>query len=362
MNPYERKKYNKDSSREMTMKPIRVLMVTSEWPKPGVNVTSHFIKRQAEFLSAAGVDVTVFPFRGAKNPFKYLKNWVRLRIKLGREKYDLVHAQFGQSGLLALPKRLPLVVTFRGSDLLGTVSDRTRRHLKVSVLHKFLSRLVAAHADAVIVVAEHMKSQLHSSIESHVIPSGLDLNLFRPIEKRIARTRLGMPLDEKLVLFVGRTNHGRKRGYLAQRAVEILNRSMDAKLVVAWAIQHQDIPLYMSACDVLIFTSMQEGSPNVVKEALACNLPVVSVRVGDVESRIKDIDGCELCDDDNPETIAAALQRVLVKGGRTQSREAVLELDENITTERVMNIYQSILNGRKAPANLRLMKRISANR
>ncbi len=343
------------------MKPIRVLMVTSEWPKPGVNVTSHFIKRQAEFLSAAGVDVSVFSFRGAKNPFKYLKNWVRLRIKLRREKYDLVHAQFGQSGLLALPKQLPLVVTFRGSDLLGTVSDRTRRHLKVSALHKCLSRLVAAHSDAVIVVAEHMKSQLHPSIESHVIPSGVDLNLFRPTEKRIARIRLGMAQDEKLVLFVGRTNHGRKRGYLAQQAVEILNKSMEARLVVAWAIPHTDIPLYMSACDVLIFTSMQEGSPNVVKEALACNLPVVSVSVGDVESRIKGIDGCELCEDDSPETIAAALQRALARGSRTRSRDTVLDLDENLTTERVINIYQSVLNGQKAPATFRLMKRISAN-
>jgi teichuronic acid biosynthesis glycosyltransferase TuaC len=347
---------------EIGMKPIRVLMVTSEWPKPGVNVTSHFIKRQAEFLAAAGVDVTVFPFRGAKNPFKYLKNWLRLRLKLRHEEYDLVHAQFGQSGLLALPKRLPLVVTFRGSDLLGTVSDRTRRHLKISALHKFLSRLVAAHSDAVIVVAEHMKAQLPPSIESHVIPSGLDLSLFRPTEKRIARTRLGLPHDERLILFVGRTNHGRKRGYLAEKAVEILNRSLDAKLVVAWAIPHTDIPLYMSACDALIFTSMQEGSPNVVKEALACNLPVVSVRVGDVESRIEGIEGCELCENDDPETIAAALKRVLLRGGRTRGRETVLGLDENTTTERVIDIYQSVLSVRKEPANLRLLKRISANR
>ncbi|HKO98107.1 MAG TPA: glycosyltransferase [Pyrinomonadaceae bacterium] len=344
------------------MNPIRVLMVTSEWPKPGVNVTSHFIKRQAEFLSAAGVDVTVFAFKGGKNPFNYMKNWVRLQTKVRREKYDLVHAQFGQSGLLALPKRLPLVVTFRGSDLLGTVSDKTRRHLKVSALHKFLSRQVAAHADAVIVVAEHMKSQLHASIDSHVIPSGLDLKLFRPTEKRIARTRLGLPQDEKLVLFVGRTNHGRKRGYLAQQAVEILNKSLTAELIIAWAIPHTDIPLYMSACDVLVFTSMQEGSPNVVKEALACNLPIVSVPVGDVESRIKGVEGCELCSDDNPETIAAALNRALVRGGRINGRETVLGLDENITTEQVMNIYQSVLTGRKAPAALKLIRRASVSR
>lgn len=344
------------------MKPIRVLMVTSEWPKPGVNVTSHFIKRQAEFLKAAGVDVSVFPFRGAKNPLNYLKNWVRLQIKMRRERYDLVHAQFGQSGLLALPKRLPLVVTFRGSDLLGTVSDRTRRHLKVSALHRFLSRLVATNADAVIVVAEHMKAQLHASIEAHVIPSGIDMQLFRQTDKQIALTRLGLPHDERLILFVGRPTNARKRAYLAERALKLLNQSTPAKLVVAWRVTHTDIPLYMSACDALVFTSMQEGSPNVVKEALACNLPVVSVRVGDVASRLEGIAGCELCDDDKPETIAAALKRVLKRGGRIHGREAVKALDENVTTERVLNIYKSVLAERSAPANLRLMRRAQANR
>ena len=322
---------------------IRVLMVTSEWPEPGVNITSHFIKRQADFLSAAGIDVTVFPFKGRKNPFNYLKNWVRLQARLGRDQYDLVHAQFGQSALLALPKRLPLVVTFRGSDLLGTVSDKTRRHRKIGALHQYLSRLVAAHADAVIVVAEHMKGQLPSSIDAHVIPSGIDLQLFRPTEKQAARRQLGLPDDERLVLFVGRTNHGRKRGWLAEQALEILNKSLPARLVVAWRVPHTDVPLYMSACDVLVFTSMQEGSPNVVKEALACNLPVVSVPVGDVESRLNGIEGCELCINDDPATIAAALNRVLARGGRTKGRETVLALDENVTTEQVIAIYLAVL-------------------
>ena len=328
--------------------PLRILMVTSEWPEPGVNVTSHFIKRQADFLAAAGIEVTVFPFKGRKNPLNYLKNWMRLQAKLSRGQYDLIHAQFGQSGLLALPKRLPLVVTFRGSDLLGTVNDRTGRHRKIGALHQFLSRHVATRADAVIVVAEHMKGHLPSSIEAHVIPSGLDLQFFRPTEKRIARERLGLPQDERLVLFVGRPNHGRKRVHLAEQAVEILNRSLTARLIVAWRVPHSDVPLYMSACDALVFTSMQEGSPNVVKEALACNLPIVSVAVGDVGERLKGVENCELCADDDPATIAAALNRVLLRGGRSNGRETVLGLDENITTERVIDIYRAILDASTA--------------
>jgi glycosyltransferase involved in cell wall biosynthesis len=337
-------------------------MVTCEWPAPGVNLTAHFIKRQADFLSAAGVDVEVFPFKGAKNPFNYVKAWLRLRRKLKRDRYDLIHAQFGQSGLLALPKRSPLVVTFRGSDLLGTVSDRTGRHLRASAIHQYLSRLVASRADAVIVVSEHMKSQLDPSIEANVIPSGIDFQFFRRTGKKVARQRLGLPFDEKLILFVGRPTQARKRCHLAKQAVEVLNRSMPARLVVAWRVPHADIPLYMSACDALVFTSMQEGSPNVVKEALACDLPVVSVAVGDVASRIQNIDGCELCVDERPETIAAALARVLKREGRIEGREAVKALDENVMTARVLNIYKSILAGEKAPATEQSMARAAADR
>ena len=322
---------------------MRVLMITSEWPAPGVNLTAHFIKRQADFVAAAGVNVEVFPFKGAKNPLNYLKAWWQLQNKLRRERYDLIHAQFGQSGLLALPKRLPMVVTFRGSDLLGTVSDRTGRHLRISAIHQWFSRIVARQADEVIVVSEHMKEQLHPSVPVHVIPSGIDFSFFKRADKRVARQRLGLPPGEKLVLFVGRPTQARKRCYLAEEAIEILNRSTPARLIVAWRVPHSDIPLYMSACDALVFTSMQEGSPNVVKEALACDLPVVSVPVGDVGERLNGLDGCELCADERPETIAAALGRVLSRNERIAGRESVQELDENVTTSKVISIYKSIL-------------------
>jgi glycosyltransferase involved in cell wall biosynthesis len=93
----------------------------------------------------------------------------------------------------------------------------------------------------------------------------------------------------------------------------------------------------------LVFTSFQEGSPNVVKEALACNLPVVSVPVADVPLRLRGISGCEVCGDDQPETIAAALGRVLRRGQRIQGREAVQHLDERLLIAKLIDIYRSVL-------------------
>jgi glycosyltransferase involved in cell wall biosynthesis len=238
---------------------MRVLMITSDFPTPGKPRTTHFVKRQADFLTAAGVDVDVLHFQGEKKLRKYAVGWLEARRRLRAEAYDLVHAQFGQSGLLALPKRLPLVVTLRGSDLLGIVDDTTGRYGWRSAWLQRATRHVARRADAVIVVSRHMAPLLETEAPVHLIPSGLDLALFRPGSREEARQRLGLDPAERLVLFAGRPTQARKRFDLAQQAVERLGRAIPARLVVAWGVMHDRMPDYMNACDVLVCTSMQEG-------------------------------------------------------------------------------------------------------
>ena len=306
---------------------IRVLMVTTEWPTSNC-APNQFIARQAAFLESSGIDVDVFHFRGAKNPLNYMKAWRRLRARIARGNHNLIHAQFGQSGLLALPKRMPLVVTLRGDDIQGIVRDYEGRITRLGKLLQQLSRMVARNADAVIVVSEHMKTLLDESTPTYVIPSGIDFNLFRCIPQDEARRHLGLPPDKRLVLFIGRTTEARKRYQLAKRAVEILDQSLPSELIVGWGLPHTEMPFLLNACDALVCTSLQEGSPNAVKEALACNLPVVSVPVADVPLRLRGIAGCEVTADDRPETIAAALERVLSGGERIEGRKTVKELDE----------------------------------
>ena len=325
------------------MSALRVLMITSEWASdPGH--TAHFIARQVRFLRAAGVEVDVFSFRGGGRPLRYLAAWARLQLRLVRQRYDIIHAQFGQSGLLALPKRLPLVVTFRGDDLFG-ILGKGGRPTPAGRLLQWLSRRVARRADAAILVSEHLKEYLSQSAPVHIVPSGLDLDVFRCIPQEEACRHLGLSPDRRRVLFVGDPGDPRKRYDLARQSVDLVNRTMPAELVIGWRVPHAEMPFYMSACDALVFTSRAEGSPNAVKEALACDLPVVSVAVADVPLRLQGIPGCEVCADDSPETIAAALDRTLRRDERSggRGRDAARQLDERLLTARVIDIYRSVL-------------------
>jgi teichuronic acid biosynthesis glycosyltransferase TuaC len=330
------------STQQMTDFPIRVLMVTCEWPSDDMPYQAPFVVRQVEFLRKAGVDVDVFAFRGAQKPANYLRAWARVHRKLRHGSYDLVHAQWGQSALTALPTRLPLVVTFRGGEGEGIVGADGSYTARGRILQA-IGSIIARRADELIVVSAHMQQYLPSRA-FHVVPSGLDLSRLPLLPQAEARRQLGLPSSKRLVLFVGDPGEARKRYALALDIVSRLPQTLDAELVVAWNVRHDLVPVYMNACDALLFTSMYEGSPNVIKESLACNLPIVSTAVGDVHERLAGVGGCVVCPDADPVRMAAALSTLLHKRERTDGRSTVLELDETLLAQRTIGIYQRALS------------------
>lgn len=321
---------------------MRVLMITSEWPSPETPHAVPFIVRQVEFLRRAGVNIEVFHFRGGQNFFNYLSAWFQVQQLLVTGYYDLVHAQWGQSALLALPKKLPIVITYRGSDLDGMLNHSGRQSFAGGML-RLISKAVALIADQVIVVSRHLANEL-PKCSYEVISSGLDLDLFRPMDKAEARHLLGFHDDESIILFAGNPEIIDKRFELARLATDLIKSScQNVRLLVASGIAYEQMPVYMNCSDVLVLTSAHEGSPNVVKEALACNLPVVSTDVGDVCERIGDIQGCIVCENDEPKVIAEALKWVLMRDSRINGRKYVLDLDESLLTQKVTRVYQRAL-------------------
>jgi glycosyltransferase involved in cell wall biosynthesis len=320
-------------------------MVTCEWPDENSPHHVPFIVRQVNFLRRAGVDIDVFSFRGARNPLNYLRAWRGAQRKLRNGTYDLIHAQWGQSAPTVLPTRLPLVVTFRGGEGEGIVGDDGKYTLSGEIL-RFVSSYVARRADELVVVSAHMREYLPDR-RTHVIPSGLDFSRWPLMPKEDARRQLGLPPDKCLVLFAGNPDEARKRHQLAAQVVAKLPEDVAAELVVAWRVPHERVPLYMNACDALLFVSMYEGSPNVVKEALACNLPVVSVVVGDVAERLSGVAGCAVCDTSDADRLAVALTDVLRRAERIDGRTAVLDLNEELLAQRMVEIYRMAIKGRR---------------
>lgn len=322
--------------------PLRVLMVTSEWPSDDRSKQAPFIARQYEFLVRAGVGVDVLFFRGSKNPVNYLRGWLRCQTRMRTGDYDLVHAQFGQSGILALPKVCPLVLTLRGSDLLGIV-DAAGSMTFLGHILMALTRWVSRRADAVVLVSAHMLDYLPPCRRVEIIPSGLDLNLWAPTDRSAAREALGWAPDEKIVLFVGDPEVDGKNVELARRTMQIVEATRPARLQIVWAVPHDQVPLMMSAADALLFTSRQEGSPNAVKEALACNLPVVSVPIADVPERCGELSTCVVTSGWDADELAAGLNRVLDLPRSNEGRKSIQSLEEGLLTQKLISLYRSVV-------------------
>jgi glycosyltransferase involved in cell wall biosynthesis len=119
-------------------------------------------------------------------------------------------------------------------------------------------------------------------------------------------------------------------------------------MITAENIPPAEMPLYMNACDLLLLTSTHEGSPVVTKEAIACNLPIVSVNVGDVEDQLKGIEGCIVCNDDNVVTISKAIEDILNRGGRLNAEKYSHNFDNQNYCRKQIEIYTRLRNKRKS--------------
>lgn len=301
------------------------------------NADASFFTQQVESLSRRGVSSTTLGVDGdrtvtdddetARSTLDYARFYGRV-LRTSRTPCDVVHANYGLTAPMALaqPNR-PVVISFWGSDLLGHVGR--------------LSRLCARRADAVIVMSETMAEQLDTSC--HVIPHGIDLTLFRPIPRRQARELVGWRNDAKHVLFPYAAQRGAKDYPRAERIVECVRDRTDEDLVLQTLhdVAHARMPLYFNAADALLLTSKSEGSPNSVKEALACNLPVVATDVGDVRERLDGVDVAHVCKNDS--ALVDGLADVLERGDATNGRDAVASLGIDQMGERIQSVYDSVL-------------------
>lgn len=323
---------------------MRVLFVTNLWPDQERPWHGTFVKVQAESLRALGVEVDVMPIRGYASDLEYVKACRRAVGLNRRKRYDVVHAHYGHSGVVGrLQVRAPLVISYHGSDLLGkptpTGPPTLRSRADVAVF-----RQLARVASATITMSARMEAVLPPSCRERnsIIPTGVDLETFARGSQAQARGRLGWPAEEKVVLWVGNLDRPLKNFQLARATMQRLSASVpEGRLRVAWELAPEAIPTWLTASDVLLMTSRSEGSPTVIKEAMAAELPVVSTDVGDVRERVAELPGCWVGEGD-PQQLAAALVTALAHGPVAESRRAIAPLSIEKTARRILHIYERV--------------------
>jgi teichuronic acid biosynthesis glycosyltransferase TuaC len=161
-----------------------------------------------------------------------------------------------------------------------------------------------------------------------------------------ARARIGLPEDKRLVLWAGEYFRPEKRWDIVQEAMALLKAGdPNAELVLLSGHSHDDVPVYMNAADVLLLVSDAEGSPMVVKEAMACNVPVVSTAAGDVANVIGRTEGCFVTSQE-PRDVVEKLKLALAFGRRTNGREAVQDMELDEISRRIIAVYEGLVRSR----------------
>ena len=327
---------------------MRILAVTNMYPSAAFPGRGVFVHEQIRGLRASGVEVSVlFVDRRQEGPRAYYRLANRVDTAVAGFDPDAIHVMYG--GVMAdqIVRRhhvRPVVVTFHGSDLLGENLSGWARKL-ISRYGVYCSRRAAQAAEGVIVVARHLVKALNGVVPTHkvrVIPCGIDLDRFKPMDPLDCKQKLGWSTRAFHVLFASSNGDPVKRTWLARAAVaQMSNADRPPELHCLTGIPNAEVPVWLNASDALLLTSMHEGSPTVVKEALACGLPLVSVDVGDVAERIEGIEGCHLARAE-PADLAAKLCRVRQCGKRLGCAPRLRELSILRVAQRLKCYYEGI--------------------
>lgn len=296
---------------------------------------SPFVTEQVNALKSLGIEFDFYGIVG-KGPMGYLKNRPGLIRKIKESKPDLIHAHFGLSGLLAtLQTKVPVVITFHNGETLSAGVN-------------YLSSIGAMRAKHVIYVAQHIRDLSKYKAKNYtIIPCGVTLDEITVTPQDKAREQLGFKATTKYVLFGGAFANLRKNYPLLQQAVEQLKDKYDIECIEMKGLNREQINLLMSAVDCFALPTKSEGSPQALKEAMACNCPIVATDVADIKTLLGNLEGHYLCSF-SPTDVAEKLEQAFLFNNRTQGRERIkeLRLTNPQVAERVLEVYNSLLKNK----------------
>jgi glycosyltransferase involved in cell wall biosynthesis len=309
---------------------VNVLVFTNMYPTEAEPWFGSFVRDQVEDLRSIGLDVEVLAFDGRRHAREYVRAARRARQLARTGRFDLVHAHYGLTGAVALAQRAaPVVTTFHGSDTGGVPWQRV---VSAAVAHK-----------AVPIFVNRAGARLLWCRGGYVIPAGVDTNLFAPADRAAVRRELGWSDDSRYILFPGSRRNRVKRPDLFSAVIAALHAAGEGVVPTYLEnLSRSQAAAMIAASDLTLVTSDWEGSPVTVRESLACQTPVVSVPVGDLEETLDGLPGCEIAPRD-PAALAAAVRRALTAPRSTELRQRALQTSRLRIAERVAAVYEEVL-------------------
>jgi len=327
---------------------MRILTVTNMYPTPARQSYGAFVQSQVASLQEAGHDVDVLFIDGRTSKGAYLLAPMRIRARTRVFRPDLLHAHYGLTGFLAAAAftSQPLVLSLCGDDVLGTPSA-SGGLTPISQLGRLLTRIACRAADQIIVKTAGMAAVIQSwgITGAAVVPNGVDTQFFRPptaTDRSEARQRLGFTDAKRHLLWPHTPYEYRKRCDLAQRAVATLGPNHSLHIVY-----HRPRTIlrdYYYASDLMLLTSEWEGSPNTVKEAMACNLPTVSFDVGDVATLVEGTKSHRVVPRHALAAMIQDIKELLESGVRDGADRIASALSAAAVAARITRIYEAALN------------------
>lgn len=305
-----------------------------------------FIKSQYESLQPFVRKIDHYRIKGSGIK-AYILAYKELKKILKSEKYDIIHAHWTYSGIIcsSLIKKEKLVVSFMGNDLFGIYTKKYNILTFKGLINILLSQYLLFKTDAIIVKSKRMLRWIpfYCRYKTQIVPNGVNLNKFKPLDQNEAKKYLQIEPQQKYILFLGDTKDSNKNFDLLEKAgLQLDKAEVSYKILKPYPIDRTKVPFYLAAADVLAFTSKLEGSPNIIKEAIAMGCPIVATDVGDVFERISGIDGCYISKFDEydfSEKLAAALK----SNKRINPNGHLNEISEINISRKIISLYVKMI-------------------
>ncbi|WP_373207926.1 glycosyltransferase [Clostridium paraputrificum] len=322
---------------------MKILHITNMYPykkKPWYGI---FVYNQIESLKRnSKYKIDCYFINGADGKLNYLKSIIELRKF--KNSYDIIHCHHGWCAIIAalVFKKETKIVSLVGGDLLE--KDIWYKKILVNVTKRVIRKF-----NHVIVKSENMKRELVNLDlkKISVIPNGVNLDLFKPMAQEICKNEIGIDLKKQYFLFTAAENgQGRpeKRFDIIDSALKIINDD-DIKVLCMNNINHRDVPKYINSCEAVLMCSDYEGSPNIIKEAMACNVHIISTDVGNVAEMISGVQSSIIIRQDSKE-FALAIKNIAngkLNNNGISGRQKLkdMELDEDSIARKILNIYKT---------------------